>query len=479
MVWTMSGGNPKTRNSCARSSVLRRGPLTNSSNWSRASTTNHTADHANIAMLARSSRRSDGRAVVAVRRPHRTGLPQRQQQRRAVGEGAEHVDEQEDDADGGEHEPVPTEDTPGRSAVAAGAGRAATRPDRAAIRRSERSGGRPSHPREWSAYAEAVPIAGARRPDRKAREASILTDMCDEQRREAGCPPGSGIASTWADHYSARVQRAVGRNVRRKDSRAKVTGASRYIDDLRLPGLLLRRHRPVADSARPHHRPAGAAPARSRQRRLSRRARTQPGGAHRRGPAVPGRGRGPPRRRAGAAAGPRRSRERWPPPSPRSRSTTRRSRRSSIRWRRRTPSRTSPSTRATSTQGLARRRRWSSRASTAPATRSSSTSRPTACIAGARRTAGSPCTARCSARTTCTRRWRRCSACDPTAVRVVQTETGGGFGGKEEYPSMHRRATRRCWRARRARRSRWSTTASRTCWRRPSAIRRSSAIAPA
>jgi CO/xanthine dehydrogenase Mo-binding subunit len=34
------------------------------------------------------------------------------------------------------------------------------------------------------------------------------------------------------------VQRAVGHNVRRKDSRAKVTGASQYIDDLRLPGML-------------------------------------------------------------------------------------------------------------------------------------------------------------------------------------------------------------------------------------------------
>ncbi len=34
------------------------------------------------------------------------------------------------------------------------------------------------------------------------------------------------------------MQRAVGHNVRRKDSRAKVTGASRYIDDLRPPGLL-------------------------------------------------------------------------------------------------------------------------------------------------------------------------------------------------------------------------------------------------
>ena len=34
-------------------------------------------------------------------------------------------------------------------------------------------------------------------------------------------------------------------------------------------------------------------------------------------------------------------------------------------------------------------------------------------------------------------------------VRVVQTVTGGGFGGKEEYPSMLA-ATPRCSRARRA-----------------------------
>ena len=31
---------------------------------------------------------------------------------------------------------------------------------------------------------------------------------------------------------------------------------------------------------------------------------------------------------------------------------------------------------------------------------------------------------------------RRSSALPPEKVRVVQTETGGGFGGKEEYPSM-------------------------------------------
>jgi CO/xanthine dehydrogenase Mo-binding subunit len=45
----------------------------------------------------------------------------------------------------------------------------------------------------------------------------------------------STVGRRW---YSAAVQRAVGHNVLRKDSRAKVTGASQYIDDLRLPGML-------------------------------------------------------------------------------------------------------------------------------------------------------------------------------------------------------------------------------------------------
>ena len=30
----------------------------------------------------------------------------------------------------------------------------------------------------------------------------------------------------------------------------------------------------------------------------------------------------------------------------------------------------------------------------------------------------------------------RASAIPPEKARVVQTETGGGFGGKEEYPSV-------------------------------------------
>jgi len=34
------------------------------------------------------------------------------------------------------------------------------------------------------------------------------------------------------------VARAVGKNVRRKDGDAKVTGAAKYIDDLSFPGML-------------------------------------------------------------------------------------------------------------------------------------------------------------------------------------------------------------------------------------------------
>ena len=37
---------------------------------------------------------------------------------------------------------------------------------------------------------------------------------------------------------------------------------------------------------------------------------------------------------------------------------------------------------------------------------------------------------------------------DDAQARVVQAETGGGFGGKEEYPSVHRGCTPRSWRSR-------------------------------
>jgi xanthine dehydrogenase molybdopterin-binding subunit B len=49
---------------------------------------------------------------------------------------------------------------------------------------------------------------------------------------------------------------------------------------------------------------------------------------------------------------------------------------------------------------------------------------------------GSRSGARCSAPTTSTGRWPACSALPAHKIRVVQMETGGGFGGKEEYPSI-------------------------------------------
>ena len=52
------------------------------------------------------------------------------------------------------------------------------------------------------------------------------------------------------------------------------------------------------------------------------------------------------------------------------------------------------------------------------------------------RTAASRSTARCSARTTCTRALKRALGLTTTQARVIQAETGGGFGGKEEYPSI-------------------------------------------
>ena len=44
--------------------------------------------------------------------------------------------------------------------------------------------------------------------------------------------------------------------------------------------------------------------------------------------------------------------------------------------------------------------------------------------------------ARCSAPSTCRRRWPRATGLDLNRVRVVQTVTGGGFGGKEDAPSL-------------------------------------------
>jgi xanthine dehydrogenase molybdopterin-binding subunit B len=48
----------------------------------------------------------------------------------------------------------------------------------------------------------------------------------------------------------------------------------------------------------------------------------------------------------------------------------------------------------------------------------------------------SRCGARCNVPITFTRRSWLCANLPAEKVRVVQMETGGAFGGKEEYPSM-------------------------------------------
>ena len=225
----------------------------------------------------------------------------------------------------------------------------------------------------------------------------------------------------------------VGRNVPRRDGMEKVTGAARYVDDLVFPGMLLRPDRPVDDPVRAHPRRQPA---------------VRPGGVHRRrSPRHPGRnvvalivddqpclaeqvvrhfaepilllahedrerlidGRRGHRVRA-VRAGLR-------PAALRRRS-----------------SRRSPSTRATSRPASPSPTRLS-RASTASATRSTSTSRPTASSPfpenGGVTVYGSLQCPYYVQKALCV-----VLGLPPEKVRVVQAETGGGFGGKEEYPSI-------------------------------------------
>ena len=84
---------------------------------------------------------------------------------------------------------------------------------------------------------------------------------------------------------------------------------------------------------------------------------------------------------------------------------------------------------------VGRARRTLSRASTAPARRNISTLRTRASSRSTARKAASRCGARCSAPTTCFKSLRAVFDLPEDKVRVIQTETGGAFGGKEDYPS--------------------------------------------
>ncbi len=77
-----------------------------------------------------------------------------------------------------------------------------------------------------------------------------------------------------------------------------------------------------------------------------------------------------------------------------------------------------------------------SKANTAPARRNISTSRTRASSPSTARRTASRCGARCNAPTTSSKSLRGVFDLPEDKVRVIQTETGGAFGGKEDYPSI-------------------------------------------
>ena len=88
--------------------------------------------------------------------------------------------------------------------------------------------------------------------------------------------------------------------------------------------------------------------------------------------------------------------------------------------------------------------RTSLKANTAPARRNICTSKTTASSPSTARRAASPCGARCSAPIYVHKSLLAVFDLPDEKVRVIQTETGGAFGGKEDYPSDASPRTRLC-----------------------------------
>ncbi len=217
----------------------------------------------------------------------------------------------------------------------------------------------------------------------------------------------------------AAVRPAVGASIPRVDGEAKVRGTALYVDDLPRGRRAARRHGAQPGAARRAARHP-ARPELRLERRRRRHRRRHPGPQHdlsdRGGPAGAGPGgrAHPPRRRGGGAGrgadpparagggGPRPARRRGAARRAHVRGRAAR-RRAAARHRQRLQALRDP-------QG--RRRRggawprpiWSSRAPTTPAPRSRCTSSRRAWWRASRPTARATSSARCSARTTCTRR---------------------------------------------------------------------------
>ena len=210
---------------------------------------------------------------------------------------------------------------------------------------------------------------------------------------------------------------------------------ARYIDDLSFPGLL---HARTIRSTIPAGEIAGIRfdfdTARLHHRRLPRHPRPEHRRADRRRPAVPGRADDPPRRRADPAARARGSRARCSPPTCRS-----------------TTGATTPDLRSGSVDDVVQDDRDRQRRSRRRASRP-----PTSIVEGEYRTGhqeqlyiepngviavpGATAAITVYGSLQCPyyvhRALKVLLGLPDDKVRVVQTETGGGFGGKEEYPSM-------------------------------------------
>ena len=229
---------------------------------------------------------------------------------------------------------------------------------------------------------------------------------------------------------------AVGKNVRRKDSDAKVTGAAKYIDDLTFPGMLHGTTDSLDDPARHAHlHPPRLRHHRLHRRRLPRHPRPQHRRADRRRPAVPGGARDLSLRRADSAAGARRSRSARPAPRSHDRlhAAARALRSRAIGPRLQNDrDRQGIDRRGLRPGGRDRRRRVPHRASGAALHRDQRRDR------GARRRRHDRVRIDAVSVLRPPRADRCRSACRPTASASSRPKPAAGLAGKEEYPVAHR-----------------------------------------
>ena len=264
-------------------------------------------------------------------------------------------------------------------------------------------------------------------------------------------------ASRAARRYDRRLtgwpefgpEATIGRAIPRREGRAKVTGQARYIDDLTLPGMLhgVTVRSPVARGHPPRHQSTTRRSlGRVHHRHRRRHPRAQRRRADRRRSALPRRRPRQSRRRAGRAARARRSapaRGSAPPRHDRHRAAAGRVHdrrgaraRSDVIWgdgqhlQDATCVARGDVDAALADAAVDRRGRVRDRRAGAALHRAERHAR------GRRPDDGVTVWGSMQCPYYVHKALAGCSACRAEKIRVVQMETGGGFGGKEEYPSM-------------------------------------------